>query len=66
MNGPMTYFSEKSWSSLLQLTMQVFPMKEAKDFIFVGIEQLRGVPSTFVDHKNDFHVQGTFKHAFLL
>ena len=62
MNGPMTYFSERSRSSLLQLTMQVFPMKEAMDLIFVGTEQLGGVPATFLDHKNknDFHVQGTF------
>ncbi len=63
MNGPMTYFSERSRSSLLQLTMQVFRMKEAMDFIFIGTGQLGGVPSTFLDHrkKNDFRVQGTFK-----
>ncbi len=64
MNEPMTYFSERSRSSLLQLTMQVFPMKEAMDLIFVGTEQLGGVPPTFLDNKNknDFHVQGTFNN----
>ena len=63
----MTYFSERSRSSLLWLTMQSFPMKEAMDFMFVGPEQLMGVPSTFLDdkNKNDFPVQGTFNIIIL-
>ena len=38
-------------------------MKQAMDYVFVGTEQLGGVPFTFLDHKkkNDFYVQGTFK-----
>ena len=54
MNGPMTYFSKRSRSSLLQLTMHVFPMEKAMDLIFFVIfdtDQLWRVPSTFLDHK---------------
>ncbi len=43
-------------------------MKEAIDLIFFGTEQLRGVPPTFLDHKNknDFHVQGTFNFKWTI
>ncbi len=55
MNGPR--------SSLLQLTMQDFPMKEAIDLIFVGAEQLGGVPSTGHKNKNDFSCSGDIQHV---
>ena len=68
MNGPMTYFSERSRSSLLSLTMQAFPMKETMHFIWGGKNQLLGIPTLFLDPKmkNDFWVQRTFKVPVLV
>ncbi len=64
MNGLMTYFSERSRSSFLWLTMQAFPMKEAMHFILHGTKQPLGLPPAFLGNKikNDFWVQGTFKY----